>query len=44
MQEKKKRLLGLATETVFLLPEVTLNLALLEELEVLLCREKKISI
>jgi hypothetical protein len=44
MQEKKKRLCRFATETVLLLAEVTLNLALLEELEVLLCRGKKISI
>ena len=44
MQEKKKRLCRFATETVLLLAEVTLNLALLDELEVLLCRGKKISI
>jgi hypothetical protein len=42
MQERKERLLGLATEMVLLLAEVTLNLALLEELEVLLCREKRL--
>jgi hypothetical protein len=41
MQENKKRLCRLASETVLLLAEVTLNLALLDELEVLLCREKE---
>lgn len=38
--KEKRRLCGLATETVLLLAEVTLDLALLDELEVLLCKIK----